>query len=50
MDMRKSIGLIAMGVGATLLYQQIKNGNVSKMMKDMMRAKSKICDELEDMM
>ena len=50
MDMKKNITLIAMGVGGTLLYQQIKNGNVKRLMKDMMNKKAKICDELEDMM
>lgn len=48
--MKKSMALVAMGVGGTLLYQQIKNGNVKKMMNDMMKTKMKICDDLEDMM
>ena len=50
MEMKKSMMLIAMGVGGTLLYQQVKNGNVRRMMKDMMNTKAKICDDLEDMM
>lgn len=50
MKMGKSIALVAMGVGGTLLYQQVKNGNVKRMMKDMMNTKAKICDDLEDMM
>ena len=50
MKMKSSIALIMVGVGGTLLYQQIKNGNVSKMMKKMMNAEKKAIDNLEDMM
>lgn len=34
MEMKKSMALVAMGVGGTLLYQQVKNGNVKKMLND----------------
>ena len=50
MKMKSSIALIIAGVGGTLLYQQVKNGNVSKMMKKMMNAEKKAIDNLEDMM
>ena len=33
MEMKKSMALVAMGVGGTLLYQQVKNGNVKMMLK-----------------
>ena len=46
MKMKSSIALIMAGVGGTLLYQQVKNGNVSKMMN----AEKKAIDNLEDMM
>lgn len=42
--------LIAMGVGGTLLYQQFKNGNMKKMMRDVKRVSKKTIDDLEDMM
>lgn len=50
MEMKKSIGLIAMGVAGTLLYQQIQNGNMKKYLKDMTRTMQKTYDDLEDMM
>ena len=42
--------LIGMGVGGTLLYQQIRNGNMKKMMNDVKRVSKKTIDDLEDMM
>ena len=46
--------LIAMGVGGTLLYQQIKNGNARKCIKDIENFAKKtyddMYDDLEDMM
>jgi hypothetical protein len=54
MEMKKCVGLIAMGVGGTLLYQQIMNGNAKRMIKDMKKNMKRItldaCDDLEDMM
>ena len=41
---------IMMGIGATILYQQIKNGNMKKLMKDMENLKCKTMEDLEDMM
>lgn len=49
MDMKKSMMAFAMGIGSTLLYQQVKNGNAKKMMKDIKRFTKKTCDDLEDM-
>ena len=37
--MKSSVALIMAGVGGTLLYQQVKNGNVQKMMKKMMKGR-----------
>lgn len=52
MSIKKSMTLIAMGVGGTLLYQQIKNGNAKKCIKDMENMMKKtyedVCDEIED--
>ena len=50
MEMKKSMMLVAMGVGGTLLYQQFMNGNVKKYMRDIKRLTKDACDDLEDMM
>ena len=50
MDMKKSMALIMMGVGGTLLYQQIRNGNARKCKKDMERMSRDEFNDLEDMM
>ena len=54
MEMKKSMMLVMMGIGGTLMYQQIMNGNAKKMMRDMKKAMesmtSCVCDDLEDMM
>ena len=43
-----------MGVGGTLLYQQIRNGNAKKCIKDIecfiKNSYDDCCDDLEDMM
>ena len=50
MDMKKSMTLIMMGVGGTLLYQQIRNGNARRCIKDMEKMLKDEFDDLEDMM
>ena len=50
MKIKSSMALIAMGVGGTLLYQQIKNGNARKYINKMESITKKTCDDLEDMM
>ena len=50
MKMKNSIYLIGLGVGGTLLYQQIKNGNLRKLVRNMNRGKTKMLEDLEDMM
>lgn len=42
--------MIGLGIGGTLLYQQIKNGNFRKMIREMNRSKTKMLEDLEDMM
>ncbi len=49
-NMKSSIALIATGVGATLLYQNIKNGNLKKMVAKMKNTEMKAIDKMEDMM
>lgn len=48
--MGRSMALVAMGVGGTLFYQQFKNGNMKKMVKDVKKVSKKTIDDLEDMM
>ena len=54
MRMKRMLTYIAMGVGGTLLYQQIRNGNAKKCIKDMEEFMKKtyddVYDDLEDMM
>lgn len=50
MKMRSTVMLIAMGVGGTLLYQQIRNGNAKRCIQNMERVARKTYDDLEDMM
>lgn len=50
MKMRNSIYMIGLGIGGTLLYQQLKNGNIRKVVRQMNRSKTKMLEDLEDMM
>ena len=49
-NMKKNMTLVLMGVGGTLLYQQIRNGNAKKCIKDMEKMLKNEFDDLEDMM
>ena len=48
--MKKGLAFMLGGVGVTILYQQIKNGNVKKFIDKKMKAEKKMIDDLEDMM
>ena len=50
MKMKDCITLVAMGIGGTLLYQNIRNGNMKKMMDKVKIETKKTMDDLEDMM
>lgn len=50
LKLKNSIFMVGLGVGGTLLYQQIKNGNFRKMVREMNRSKTKMLEDLEDMM
>ena len=54
MSIKKNMALIAMGIGGTLLYQQIRNGNAKKCINEMENFAKKTYDDLyedlEDMM
>jgi len=49
MKLKSGVALVATGVGGALLYQQIKNGNMKKWVRQMNRSKTKAIDTLEDM-
>lgn len=49
-SMMNSLCLIGLGVGGTILYQQLKNGNLKKMVREMDQAKIEMIDDLEDML
>ncbi len=50
MKVKNSLYLISLGIGGTLLYQQIRNGNLRKLVRQMNRQKTKMLEDLEDMM
>ena len=50
MKLGSKILWIGMGVGGTLLYQQMISGNIEKMMKSAKKITKRTMDDLEDMM
>lgn len=50
MKMKNSLCLIGLGIGGTLLYQNIRNGNLRRVVRQMNRSKTKMLEDLEDMM
>lgn len=50
MKMKNSIYLVGLGIGATILYQQIKNGNLRKVIRKMNSSKTKMLEDLEDIL
>jgi len=50
MKSKNALYLIGLGIGGTLLYQNIKNGNVKRWTREMNRAKTQMIEDLEDMM
>ena len=50
LKIKNSMMLIGIGIGGTILYQQIKNGNFRKLIRQMNRSKTKMIEDLEDMM
>lgn len=50
MKTKSALCLIGIGIGGTLLYQNIKNGNLKRFTREMNRAKTKMIEDLEDMM
>ena len=50
MKTKGALYFICLGIGGTLLYQNIKNGNFRKWTREMNRAKTEMLEDLEDMM
>ena len=50
MKFKNSLILIGMGVGGTLLYQQVKSGNLRSLVRKMNRRKTKMLEDIENMM
>lgn len=50
MKIKNSMYLIGLGVMGTVLYQQIKNGNLRKVVRKMNSSKTKMLEDLEDML
>lgn len=50
MKTKGAICLIGLGIGGTLIYQNIRNGNLKKWTKQINRTKTKMIDDLEEMM
>ena len=50
LKLKNALCMVGLGIGGTLLYQQIKNGNFRKMVREMNRTKTKMIEDMEDMM
>ena len=50
MKIKNSLYMVGLGIGATILYQQIKNGNLRRVVRQMNRSKTKMLEDLEDLM
>lgn len=50
MKVKSNMAWMMAGVGGTILYQQIKNGNMKKMISKMKNKEMKAVSKLEDMM
>lgn len=50
MKVKSSVALMAAGVGGAMLYQNIKNGNLKRLMKRMVKIDINAMKDLEDMM
>lgn len=50
MKMKSSIAMMLAGIGGAVLYQNIRNGNLRRMMKKMVKIDINAMRDLEDMM
>lgn len=49
MKVKSGVALVAAGVGSAVLYQNIKNGNIQRMMRKMKKIDINSIKDLEDM-
>ena len=50
MKFKNSIYMLGLGIGGTILYQQIKNGNLRRIVREMNRSKTKMIEDMENML
>ena len=50
MKISNALCWFGLGIGGTLLYQSVKNGNLKRWTKQMNEAKMEMLEDLEDMM
>ena len=50
MKLKTAALIMASGIGGAIMYQQIKNGNMKKMVSNLKSKEVKMLDDLEDMM
>ncbi len=50
MKFKNAICMIGIGVGGTILYQQIKNGNLRKIVRKMNSSKTKMLEDMENLL
>lgn len=48
MRIKSALCCIGLGVVGTIMYQELKNGNLKKMVKKMDKAKTKIIEDMEN--
>ena len=48
--MRNSLVWFTLGVGSTVIYEQVKNGNFRKMVRNMNSKKTKLIEEIENIL
>lgn len=50
MKIKSALCCIGIGIGGTILYQQLKSGNLKNTLKKMDKAKMKFAENLEEML
>ena len=48
--MKRDLLMLGIGMGSVIMYQQIRNGNMRKIVREMNRTKTKILEDMEEMM
>lgn len=50
MNLKNDLIWFGLGVSGTILYQQVRNGNFRKMVRNMNKAKTKMLEDMENIM